>query len=227
MAHHSKDATSESALLTHVRLDKSSRVLQLLTNTQPRTVEIAQKPGRLLIGAERDLCQICQAVVEVSAQEAVDSEETTQLETVVETEVESVESAGSDSPRETERFATSETGSERAHCHQHLSKSVHQEREDVHAQTTVLGKEVSERHLVLHGERDDHRTRKVQDLRAASSKSAQLLREPQLLLTRIANGAQRCDLTHQHPKHQLHPVMEAKHLHLQPQQLPCQLVVLS
>lgn len=173
-----------------------------------------------MIGAERGHCQICQAVMVVD-REAVDMETTSEL---------SGESVRSVSQREMEKSATSVTGSEKDLCHQSHNQSVPQEREVVHEQTTAQEEKVSGKAdlLLLHGVRVAHQGRKMAlDHLDVNSRRGPSLSEPQLLLSKTASGALRCDLMHLLQSLQSHLVMEARHLRPQHHPTHCQLVAQS
>lgn len=187
-------------------------------------MEIAQTHEKLPIGAERGHCQICQAAVVTTVVDL----NVVDLDPIL---VESVGSARSVSPRVMERFATSETGIARVHCHHWRNLSEDQEREDAHEQTTdqeLRDSGIAELRQLLSGVRVVDKGRKMaQDHQDGNSKNDQLSRELLPPPNRIINGAQRCDQMLQHQSLQCHPEMEARLPHLLPLAMPFQLVAPS
>ena len=132
------------------------------------------------------------------------------------------ESARSDFQRAMERFVTSETGSARVHCLLWLSQSVAQEKGVAQEPMMAHVEKASEiaEHRQLHGARDAHKARKMdQDHLDANSRNDLLLNVLPLLLSRTANGEQRCDPMHQPPSPQSPLAKVARRPHLQLLQL--------
>jgi hypothetical protein len=165
----------------------------------------------LVTGAGRALYPIFQAEVETVAHLTVEDSDLT-----------SEESAGSVAnhlPKVMARFETSVTGSAEVHYLHCLNRNVDHETADAHEQMMDQRERVSgtEDLPQLHGARVDHKDRKMaaRDPQEGSSRNDLLLSELLLLLSRTANGVQRCDLTHLRPSLQFHLVMAARLLHLQ------------
>ena len=142
-------------------------------------------PGNLVTGAERGLCQICQAV------EMIVEDRTVR----VDLDLTLAESAKVGIKRVMARSATSVIGNERALCLPFLSQSVVPEK--VVAQEQMMDNEENRRtgneelHQ-LHGVRAAHKARKMdQDHQGVSSRSDHLSSGLLLLLSKIASGALR------------------------------------
>lgn len=165
---------------------------------------IAQKPERSTTGAERDHFLTCQLEEDLVVNlTGVDSAPTLVVESV---ERELLKGMA--------RSATLVTGSVRVLSHQSQAQTVVLPVKVVaQEQTTVRELKVSgiADLLPLHGVRVIHKDRKmVQDHPDASSRSAQLLRELPLRLSRTTSGAPRCDQMPQQPSRQFHPAMAVR-----------------
>jgi len=128
------------------------------------------------------------------------------------------ESERSDFQRAMGRFVILETGSARVHCLLSPSQSVVQEREAAQEQMMALEEKASEiaEHRQLHGVRDVHKARKMdQDHLDANSRNDLLLNALLLLPSKTANGEQRCDPMRQPPSPQFPLAKVAKRPHLQ------------
>jgi hypothetical protein len=162
---------------------------------------------RLVTGAERAHCQICQAgeVLVASLTEASDL-------------IMAEESVKSDIQRAMGKSVISETGSVRVHCLLLLSQSVLHVRVAVPEQTMALeetGSEIVNHHLLL-GARVVLRARKtVRDPQDENFKNGQLSSGLLLLRSKITNGVPRCDQTPLPPSRLCHLVRVVKHLHPQ------------
>lgn len=162
--------------------------LQKLTIIQLRTEETAQTYEKSPTGAERGLCQTCQAGEEMNVVDlsVVDSDPTL---------VEREESARSVSQRAMERFVISGTGIARARCLHCRKLSEHQEKEV--AQERMTDQEprdsgIAERRQLLNGAKAEDKDRKMgRDHQDGSSRNDPLSRELQLLPNRTTSGAQR------------------------------------
>jgi hypothetical protein len=170
----------------------------------------------LAIGAEKAHCPTYQAEEASAAHQTGEDLDPTSVE-------ENEESAESSNQRVMERCAISETGSAKALFHLFPNKSEVHEKEVVHAQMMAPRQKDSEiaDHLQPHGVRDAHKDRKMaaQDHHDVSSRNGLLLSVLPPPLSRIVNGAQRCDPMHLLPNLLSHLAMVAHLLHLHPQLL--------
>lgn len=165
-------------------------------------------------GAEKVHCPTYQAEATAALQTREDLDPTSE---------ENVESVESFNQRVTERFATSEIGSAKALFHLFLNKSEVHEMEVVHEQMMAQeqrGSEIANR-LQPHGVKDDRRARRMaaRDHHDVTSRSGLLLNVPLRLLSRIINGAQKCDPMLLLANLRSHPATVAPLLHLRPRLL--------
>jgi hypothetical protein len=159
-----------------------------------------------MTGVERAHCRISHPEAAAVAMKAED------LDLIM------AESAKSDFQRAMERFVTSETGSARAHCLLWPSQSAAQEKGVAQEPMMAREEKASEiaEHRQLHGARDVHKARKMdQDHLDANSRNDLLLNVLPLLLSKIANGEQRCDPMRKPPNPQSPLAKVARRPHLQ------------